>query len=169
MKSSVNIGNQVSFKLREAILIYGTNNNGNDTTFVTRNPVAVDAAGVPRVGAGTLVSGDFLESLSKELRGSASAVLLPENVLVYTQERIVWWVPRSVRPMFYRTEKSPELQALTGKPYPQPALLFDVHGNNLTLLALDATSRPTADTQLFQAPYWNVSDSGLVCLGSSSR
>jgi len=70
MTSSVSIGNQVSFKLRETIMVYESTKDGTYATFVTRNPVSLDAAGVPRVGAGTLISGDFLNSLLKELRGS---------------------------------------------------------------------------------------------------
>jgi len=56
---------------------------------------------------------------------------------------------------------------LTGKKYPQPALLCDVQGGALTIFALKDTSRPTADSRLYRAPYWNVSDNGTVCLGST--
>jgi PRTRC genetic system protein B len=39
--------------------------------------------------------------------------------------------------------------------------------NGLRIRALDSSVRPNADILLFRAPYWNVSDTGLVCLGDT--
>ena len=64
-------------------------------------------------------------------------------------------------------ERSPELAALSGKRFPQPALVWDVKGQQLRVRALGESARPDAKTTLFRAPYWNVGDDGRVCLGST--
>jgi PRTRC genetic system protein B len=69
--------------------------------------------------------------------------------------------------MFYLKDRSPELEALSGKIFPQPALLFRVNHGALSIRALKDNGRPTAKTPLYRAPYWNVSDRGDVCLGST--
>ena len=62
---------------------------------------------------------------------------------------------------------SPELTAISGKKYPQPALLFSASSNGeLSVRALKEAKRPTPETNLFVAPYWNVYDDGRVCIGS---
>lgn len=47
-----------------------------------------------------------------------------------------------------------------------PALLFIANGKERFVFALTDNSRPTADTQLYQAPYFNVSNSGWICTGN---
>jgi PRTRC genetic system protein B len=37
----------------------------------------------------------------------------------------------------------------------------------LDIRALAENKRPTPDTPMYVAPYWNVSDNGSVCLGST--
>jgi PRTRC genetic system protein B len=69
--------------------------------------------------------------------------------------------------MFYLADRSPELTDLNGKRFPQPALLFDVAGGQLSIFALKEAKRPVKDTKLYRAPYWNVSDQGSVCLGTT--
>jgi PRTRC genetic system protein B len=68
--------------------------------------------------------------------------------------------------MFFRgTDES--ARALSGKRFPQPALVWRVAGPDLFLRALKHNRRPTAETQLMVAPYWNVrGEDGYACQGT---
>jgi PRTRC genetic system protein B len=172
MTGHVDVGAQLNFTLQKALLVYEAprsyDRGGRDYhSFVTEHPVTVDTNGLPRIGEGSLLSRDFLDRLIESMRGRQADEFLPENVLVRTQDRIAFWIPGRVRTMFYFADRSPELVDLNGKRFPQPPLLFDVSRGNLSIFALKESKRPTKDTKLYRAPYWNVNDQGDVCLGST--
>jgi PRTRC genetic system protein B len=168
MKGYVSVGSEVSYELHSALLMYKREaKHGSDDVFITRHDVKKGEAGVPVLGSGQTLTMEFVSDLVRAFQGKLDTQILPENVLVHSFERIVWWAPPAIRAMFYVAEKSPELQQLSGKRYPQPALLFELSGNGLRIRALESSVRPNADTPLFRAPYWNVSDTGLVCLGDT--
>ena len=50
--------------------------------------------------------------------------------------------------------------------YPHPPLLFKACGSHLWIRALAKDERPTAETKLCMAPYWNCYDNGVCCTGS---
>lgn len=165
MTGYVSVGKAANFELRNALLIYGRTGGRED--FVTQHEAIVGENSAPRLGPGRLLQAGFIESLIRGLRGVQLVEILPENVLVRTPDRIVWWVPPAIRVMFYALQNSPELASLSGKAYPQPALLFDAKTGKLSIRALKSARRPNKDTNLFRAPYWNVYDNGSVCLGST--
>jgi PRTRC genetic system protein B len=67
--------------------------------------------------------------------------------------------------MFFSHESDGKM--LDGKVFPHPPLVFAVSRYQLHAWALDTNSRPTLESKLFLAPYWNVNqDSGAVCHGS---
>lgn len=47
-----------------------------------------------------------------------------------------------------------------------PALIWCANKQHLKIYAIDSNHRPTEDTQLFHAPFFNVYDSGSVCMGT---
>lgn len=47
-----------------------------------------------------------------------------------------------------------------------PAMLWHANKQNLTVYALETNRRPTEKTPLYHAPFFNVYDSGNVCLGT---
>ena len=55
---------------------------------------------------------------------------------------------------------------MNGAIFPQPALVWLAMDHSLSIRALKKNRRPAADTKLCVAPYWNVYDTGSVCLGS---
>jgi PRTRC genetic system protein B len=55
---------------------------------------------------------------------------------------------------------------MNGAIFPQPALVWLAMDHSLSIRALKENRRPVADTKLCVAPYWNVYDTGSVCLGS---
>jgi PRTRC genetic system protein B len=108
-----------------------------------------------------------LDTLIKGLHGAIPVEFLPPNVLVRTHESIAWWTPPAIRPMFYVKDKSVELDRLSGKRFPQPALLFRATRGSLAVRALASNERPSLNSPLYRAPYWNVYDTGNICLGST--
>jgi PRTRC genetic system protein B len=66
--------------------------------------------------------------------------------------------------MFFRAGS--ELEAVSGKRFPHPALLFVVRNSVLHVRALSASRRPGPDCKLAAAPYWNIDSNGAVCAGT---
>jgi PRTRC genetic system protein B len=59
-----------------------------------------------------------------------------------------------------------EARKLNGFLFPHPGLVFKVVGKDLFVRAIATISRPTPETPLKMAPYWNTDSRGLVCAGS---
>jgi len=99
------------------------------------------------------------------LGGRVQAEFLPESVLARTERLIAWWTPPQKRPMFFGTTQG-DMAGMNGAIFPQPALVWLAMDHSLSVRALKENHRPVADTKLCVAPYWNVYDTGNVCLGS---
>jgi PRTRC genetic system protein B len=67
--------------------------------------------------------------------------------------------------MFFGTTQG-DMAGMNGAIFPQPALVWLAMDHSLSIRALKENRRPAADTKLCVAPYWNVYDTGSVCLGS---
>jgi PRTRC genetic system protein B len=94
-----------------------------------------------------------------------AAEVLPEYVLARTPDLTAWWSRARPRLMFFGAG-SKETRALNGKMFPHSALVFMIQGRELFVRALAENRRPTANTRLCNAPYWNTDAHGRVCLGS---
>jgi PRTRC genetic system protein B len=120
-----------------------------------------------QLAAGQLMTVQMLADLMIGLGRSVPIEILPERVLVRTEEMIVWWFPGGEYVMFFSDRgNDPVLKEMNGKRYPQPPLLFKVRGNRLWVRALEQAERPNAETRMCVAPYWNCYDNGEVCTGS---
>jgi PRTRC genetic system protein B len=91
--------------------------------------------------------------------------LLPWNLLRHTPSELLWHCPSRIEPLFFRTNQE-ELNAISGARVLHPHLLFYVNQGSLYLAALPDDQRPTLQTNLLRAPYFNVSAEGRVCQGS---
>ena len=91
--------------------------------------------------------------------------ILPENVLARAPDLLAWWTRPRCRVMFFGGG-SAEAGELNGRMYPHPALVFKIWGRELFVRALAADVRPSAETRLLTAPYWNTDSRGCVCQGS---
>jgi PRTRC genetic system protein B len=169
MNTSVNIGSSQDFRLSRALLLYGTSSYQGFPyrhPFVTLHEVIHDDKGA-QLAAGQLMTVQMLADLMIGLGRSVPIEILPERVLVRTEEMIVWWFPGGEYVMFFSDRgNDPVLKEMNGKRYPQPPLLFKVRGNRLWVRALEQAERPNAETRMCVAPYWNCYDNGEVCTGS---
>lgn len=161
MKVEIAIGEMHRFELRDALLIYRENRR----SFITWHTVMAQKQGPPVLGPAQTLTTGFVEDLAESLSGAAMAEVLPANVLAKTDRMIAWWTPRRVRRMFFENTEG-KAQQLNGKVFPQPPLVWKVAQGDLRIRALSENRRPTAQTKLAVAPFWNLSDDGRVCLGS---
>jgi PRTRC genetic system protein B len=68
--------------------------------------------------------------------------------------------------MFFQSATDQEANALSGKKFPHPALVFVATERYISVRALPRNERPTSGTLLMSAPYWNTYEDGSVCTGS---
>ena len=169
MNISVNIGSSQDFRLSRALLVYGTSSYQGYPyrhPFVTLHEVIHDGDAA-RLAEGQLMTPQMLIDLMAGLGRSVPAEILPARVLVRTAEMIVWWSAACERTMFFSDRSNDRvLKNMNGKLYPHPALLFKACGTHLWVRALAKDERPTAETKLCMAPYWNCYDNGVCCTGS---
>lgn len=162
MKSYVAIGGSEPLSLKGALLFY----EGRGRAFVTWHEAKPSPHDGIILGEAHELTTEFLRRLAQGLGTETSAEVLPLNMLASTGDLSVWWTPRAVRRMYFRPN-SEAPTGLSGEMFSQPPLVWKVAGAELSVRALRKNQRPSADTPLMIAPYWNTDgDSGVVCQGS---
>ena len=91
--------------------------------------------------------------------------------MLYVQgDLLVWWVPPARRHLAFKVGAE-QADAFGGRErgemVPQPGLIFAAASNVWRVWAVKGQSRPTPQTPLFQAPYFNVDDQGRICQGNA--
>ncbi len=163
MRFSIEVGHELELKLYAAVLLY-KNDHGNRHMATVHGVVQQDGDGSPVLGAGQLLSTASLRELVRQLGTGCPVEFLPDHVVARTPDLLAWWTPAAVRPMFFRAGS--ELEGVSGKRFPHPALLFVVRNSVLHVRALSSSRRPGADNRLAAAPYWNIDANGAVCAGT---
>jgi PRTRC genetic system protein B len=160
MKLYVNIGANHEFRLTEAVLVYRGGGNG---AFATLHQVKHGENGIPYLTPGEALTTAFLCTIAQGLGAQVKPEILPDTVLARTRDMLVWWSRPQQRVMFFGgvNEEARKLNALT---FPHPALIFKVAGKDFFVRATATTSRPSPDTPMKTAPYWNTDS--RVCPGS---
>jgi PRTRC genetic system protein B len=161
MDAHLRIGGNRKFVLKCAVMIY----TDNSTAFATVHEVRVDSEGSPYLAEGRSLTTAFLRRLSQGLGTATPAEVLPECVLARTPDMIVWWTRAQSRVMFFGGQEK-GASDFNGHLYPHPPLVFRVRGRDLFVRALAGDERPTAETRLKTAPYWNTDSRGSVCAGT---
>jgi PRTRC genetic system protein B len=94
----------------------------------------------------------------------AQTELLPEQLLLDSADKLVWYAKAQTRDMWFRTTRSVQLRVRW------PAVLFIVNKRtrSMEVFALASNRRPNAQTILYRAPFMNIDSHGLFCLGSAS-
>ena len=163
MEFELNLGGAAQFELKGAVLVYCGGDLANGA-FASWHSAVHSAGEAPVLGPGQPLSQAFLRELSRGLGATVRAEILPDNVLVRTPDTLVWWSPARRCPMFFDSGEA--LVDVSGRVFPQPALVFKVSRRALWIRALGANARPDATTALMVAPYYNVNAAGLVCQGT---
>lgn len=132
--------------------------------YISKHPITIKD-GTPVIGVGEAITKDaFVETILEVARnqGISATVWTSENTVAVTPTMHAWWSPATTRWMHFDSDEiecTAEAQV--------PALFWVVSGNELQVFALKENRRPDPDTKLYQAPFFNVSSTGSVCLGST--
>ena len=160
MKAYVNIGASREFRLSEAVLVY---RGGGDGAFASLHQVKQIENEVPYLAPGEAVTTAFLRTLAQGLGAQVKPEILSDTVLARTPDVLVWWSRPQRRVMFIGGSDQ-EARKLNGLVFPHPALVFKVAGRDLFVRAVTTNSRPSPETPMKIAPYWNTDV--RVCPGS---
>jgi len=161
MEARVRIGGNRKFTLKCAVMIYAD----TSSAFATVHEARVDSEGSPYLAPGRSLTTAFLRRLSQGLGTATPTEVLPECVLARTPDMIAWWTRVKSRVMFFGGQEK-GARGLNGHLYPHPPLVFKVRGRELFVRTLGENTRPTAETRLKTAPYWNTDSRGSVCAGT---
>lgn len=114
------------------------------------------------IQAGELVDIDQVRKLVQGYSEHEGNVLLPGNVLIYTDQRLVWFSKSCYRMMYFRQHR-------THFNVWWPALLWMVEKSSreLYVFALASHQRPGPKTRLYHAPLMNVYEQGVLCQGTA--
>src|SRR5258706_13705462 len=103
------------------------------------------ADGRPSLGAGSLLTTGFLRDLARGLERQPEAVLLPENVLAYTADLLIWWTPSRRHPMFF-SDGAEDRALLNGRIFPHSPLGWKWPRGELSIRALSPQRGPAWGT-----------------------
>ncbi|WP_298434863.1 PRTRC system protein B [Ottowia sp.] len=152
--------------LNKAVLLYHGRNSGALAT--VHEILTVD--GSPVIGAGRPMTAQAARQLAADLlQRVAHGGFLPETVLYVHGDLILWWVPPASRHLVFRVDADHADAfggAERGEAMPQPGLIFAASSRTWRVWAVKGSRRPTPQTPLYQAPYFNVDAAGRICQGN---
>lgn len=153
-----------TLKLSKAILIYEPAHRSDAQGYATVHGVqANDGRSRPQLLPGVPLTRAALTSALIGLSAKESFGFLPENVLAVSDDYIVWWCRPHNRNVWFNTDEP--IGARCGNT-PHPGLVFAATDHGWSVFAVKGDSRPTPETELFQAPYFNVWAGGKICTGN---
>lgn len=147
--------------LSEAVLIY---TGGQGSAFATVHDVA-EVDGEPTILAGKAMTPRAAISLARALsKGVSHGGFIPETVLYMDGDLLLWWVPPTKRHIAFRSLQISDTER--GEVVPHTGLVFAASSKIWAVWAIKGSHRPTPDSALFQAPYFNVWANGRICQGN---
>jgi PRTRC genetic system protein B len=156
-----------SYRLTAAVLVYANTEQGH--AFATKHEVEM-YSGRPVIRPGS----PFTEEDYKSLVTAMAPAEQPRmqwhdpRVLANGLGRLMWWSPPKKRSLFFKTSAHNK-GTFNGKGIcPCPGLVFMATDKSLYVYAFKGTDAPTADSALYQAPFFNVWSSGQVCVGNAT-
>jgi PRTRC genetic system protein B len=155
--------------LDAAVLIY---RGASGSALATLHDVHhVDGEAV--IGAGQPMTPRKALELSRALlKRVAHGGFLPANVLYMDGDLMLWWEPPARRHVVFRVDEAHAGQlggGERGETVAHPGLVFAASSRVWSVWAVKGSQRPTPETALYQAPYFNVNQQGQICQGSVGR
>lgn len=167
----VNVGEQGDqFVLKAAVLLYQQSRYGHfgeRMGMATVHTVCNDGDR-PVIEAGRpMTMADYsamIEVLSPKSRPQMA--WQDPSVLAKGMGRMIWWTPPMMRPMFFK-ESAMSKGTFAGQGMcPLPGMVWHTTGRALYVYAVKGHDRPEPETELFQAPLFNIWARGEVCHGN---
>lgn len=151
------------YSLSSAILLY--TDEGHKPVFASVHDVRLSREGIPNIEAGSPVSKSGLLDMMKALapQDYVQPELLGNHILARGNDHLAWFCKPQKRTVHFKCDAlGGEVHALTD----QPGLVFIVGNGKWYVFAVKSSSRPTASTKLYVAPYLNVWKKGHICTGN---
>lgn len=153
-----------NLKLEQAILIYRSRGVRDVRTFASIHQVGLNR-GQPSILSGKPVTPRAARRLADALASSTSHTgFLPGNVLYADGDTLVWWLPPQRRHIAFRCTETAFGER--GGVVPHPSLVFMVSGGQWLVWAYKGRKRPTPESPMWRAPYFNVGADGAICRGN---
>lgn len=153
--------------LDKAVLLYRGRSGGALAT--VHEVLNVD--GAPVIGVGRAMTAHAARELSAALlQRAAHGGFLPETVLYLHGDLLLWWVPPARRHIAFRVDCDHADGfggSERGEVVPQPGLIVAASSRTWRVWAVKGRRRPTPQTPLWQAPYFNVDAQGRICQGNA--
>lgn len=160
----MNLQDAANLRLEQAILIYRSHGFRDVRTLASIHRVVMEH-GKPIIQSGKSVTPRAARRLAEALTaGIAHAGFLPGNVLYADGDTLVWWVPPQRRHIAFRCAEATVGER--GAVVPHPALVFMVSGGQWLVWAHKGRKRPTPESPMWRAPYFNVGADGAICRGN---
>jgi len=153
-----------TYVLSEAILLYKVKATYATEAIAMSHPIHHSTDGAV-LGAGRVVTEGLASALLEQFQQHPLTYVQPE-IVASGSDAMAWWEPAQQRTLYFSV-KDPAVQKLDGQSIPTPALVFIARRNSLSIFALAESARPTADTKLYHAPFYNIYDNGMMCIGST--
>ena len=150
------------YRATRAVILYSGNGKGQ---YVSVHNIAQMENAELTIEAGVPATTSALLQLFGDL--DPSRRLTPEffdgSILSRGPNWMVWWVKPQVRRVWFTGEVKGSAEV------PNPGLVFAVTEGAWSVFAIRTSTRPKPGTRLYQAPYFNVWDSGAICSGNVKR
>lgn len=151
---------------KAALIAYSTPDDWRQDTVYFLELRAIDKEGV--MGEARPVTCEFLNEITHRYTTSYNNIphgAIPKNMLYADvrrgSERYVWYDLPQRRMMYFK-----EALQIENAEYNLPGVIYEVQADKLNIYAYKGSGPPTPDTELFQAPFFNVTNAS-VCLGSA--
>lgn len=158
----ITAGRDSPLKLSRAILLYC-----GDSNVCFASVHSIDASGKqPVILEGQAFTSEAAVRLALDLSSSAmKGGFVPPELLYLDGNAMAWWVPPGRRHIAFRAEQLGASER--GEVVPHPGLVFLAEGGRRwSVWAVRGERRPSENTPLYQAPYFNVYENGGICTGN---
>lgn len=155
-----------NMSLAQALLIY-RHGRDNENCFVTINDIKQGKIQIGKPIDKDLL-GKLIQALQVKENPALSTEFIPATLIAQSPLVMIWHRPEHRGKIWFKTTDK-KIMALSGKDTMWPHLLFVAKGKELSVFALTGRNRPEPQTRLYRAPFWNVWDSGRICLPAGDK
>ena len=151
-------------RLSRAILVYAVKGGSN---FATVHDIAQLPNGGATILPGRAMTAFAAARMARRLTKRRQGGFIPDKLLYQDAGAVAWWLPPAQRRIWFRCAQCRLGAAERSEVVSHPGLVFCLTSSrNWYVWAVKGDARPTEGTQLFRAPYFNVWESGRICVGN---
>lgn len=164
IKFTVTEEGPTEMQLHRAILVYA---GSGGSSFATVHDIASAPGGAATILPGRPMTAFAALRLARRLMKRREGGFIPDRLIFQDSTALAWWVPPGQRPIWFRCAGGELGAAERSEVVSHPGLVFCVTAmRKWYVWAIKGEGRPAADTKLYRAPYFNVWESGQICVGN---